>query len=270
MNKFTIKLFATLRERAHTAELTREFPDGTTVGEIWQRLDTEFPELGGHRDSVRFAVNQEYVEDDYQVRAPAMRSRSFRRSAAASTMPAYVGPITIGRDPIDVAALEKAVADPAAGAIVSFSGTTAAKTSDASRASPRVRSLRADGAVGNSQARRRSRPRWEITRIAIAHRIGVVEIGETSVAIAVSAPHRAEAFEACRFAIDRLKEIVPIWKKEHFEGGEVWIGCQTSHPPRWNKWILHTYFDRALRLSRRTLTYRPKCDDILSREVRAR
>jgi molybdopterin synthase catalytic subunit len=73
--------------------------------------------------------------------------------------------------------------------------------------------------------------RWKITRIAIAHRVGVVEIGETSVAIAVSAPHRAEAFEACRFAIDRLKEIVPIWKKEHFEGGEIWIGCQTSHPP---------------------------------------
>ncbi|MGA3229635.1 MAG: molybdenum cofactor biosynthesis protein MoaE, partial [Candidatus Binatus sp.] len=73
--------------------------------------------------------------------------------------------------------------------------------------------------------------RWKIVRIAIAHRIGVVEIGETSVAIAVSAAHRAEAFEACRFAIDRLKEIVPIWKKEHFEGGEIWIGCQTSHPP---------------------------------------
>ena len=73
--------------------------------------------------------------------------------------------------------------------------------------------------------------RWKIVRIAIAHRVGVVEIGETSVAIAVSAAHRGEAFEACRFAIDRLKEVVPIWKKEHFEGGEVWIGCQTSHPP---------------------------------------
>ena len=73
--------------------------------------------------------------------------------------------------------------------------------------------------------------RWQIVRIAISHRVGLVDIGETSVAIAVSAAHRAEAFEACRFAIDRLKEVVPIWKKEHFEGGEVWIGCQTSHPP---------------------------------------
>jgi molybdopterin synthase catalytic subunit len=73
--------------------------------------------------------------------------------------------------------------------------------------------------------------RWQIVRIAIRHRIGVVEIGQTSVAIAVAAAHRAEAFEACRFAIDRLKEVVPIWKKEYFEGGTVWIGCQTSHPP---------------------------------------
>jgi molybdopterin synthase catalytic subunit len=73
--------------------------------------------------------------------------------------------------------------------------------------------------------------RWKITRIAIAHRIGIVEIGEASVAIAVAAPHREEAFAACRFAIDRLKQIVPIWKKEYFAGGEVWVGCQTSHPP---------------------------------------
>jgi len=66
--------------------------------------------------------------------------------------------------------------------------------------------------------------RWEITRVAIVHRVGVVPIGESSVAIAVSAPHRGEAIAACHYAIDRLKEMVPIWKKEHFEGGEVWIG----------------------------------------------
>src|SRR5260370_7498922 len=73
--------------------------------------------------------------------------------------------------------------------------------------------------------------RWKIVRIAIQHRIGFVDIGDTSVAIAVSAAHRAEAFEACRFAIDRLKEIVPLWKKEYFEGGQVGIEFHTSHPP---------------------------------------
>ena len=71
-----------------------------------------------------------------------------------------------------------------------------------------------------------ARRRWPVTAIAIVHRIGVVPIGEASVVIAVSSAHRAAAFEACHFAIDRLKEVVPIWKKEHFQGGEVWIGSQ--------------------------------------------
>ena len=66
--------------------------------------------------------------------------------------------------------------------------------------------------------------------MGIVHRVGRLEIGEISVLIAVSSPHRAEAFEACRYAIDRLKEVVPIWKKELFEGGEVWIGTQSGQP----------------------------------------
>lgn len=69
--------------------------------------------------------------------------------------------------------------------------------------------------------------RWPVLGIAIQHRIGRLEIGEDAVVIAVSCPHRAEAFEACRYVIDRLKEVVPIWKKEHGEGGDVWIGGPT-------------------------------------------
>ncbi len=235
MNKFTIKLFATLRERAHAAELTREFPDGTTVADMWRQMVIEFPELGGHRDSVGFAVNQEYVEAGFKPRMgdeiAFIPPVSGGADSGGGDMPAYVGKITIGRNAIDVAALEREVADPAAGAIVSFTGTT--RRDNAGRVVIRLE-YEAYEPMALSEMRKlavEAGARWKITRIAIAHRVGVVEIGETSVAIAVSAPHRAEAFEACRFAIDRLKEIVPIWKKEHFEGGEVWIGCQTSHPP---------------------------------------
>jgi MoaE-MoaD fusion protein len=230
MNRFTIKLFATLRERAHTSELTREFPDGTTVAEIWKHLVTEFPALGGHRDSVGFAVNQEYVEGGARPRAGDEIAFIPPVSGGAG-VPAYVGKITIGRSPIDVAALEREVADPAAGAIVSFTGTT--RRDNAGRKVIRLE-YEAYEPMALAEMRKlaaEAGTRWKIVRIAIAHRVGVVEIGETSVAIAVSAAHRGEAFDACRFAIDRLKEIVPIWKKEHFEGGEVWIGCQTSHPP---------------------------------------
>jgi molybdopterin synthase catalytic subunit len=70
--------------------------------------------------------------------------------------------------------------------------------------------------------------RFGAAAVAIVHRVGVVEIGEASVAIAVSAAHRDAAFAGCRYAIDRLKEIVPIWKKEHYVGGEIWIGAQSG------------------------------------------
>ena len=229
MNRLTLKLFATLRERARVAELSREFPEGTTVGEIWQRLLGEFPGLGGHQDGVGFAVNHEYVKEDYRPRDHD--EVAFIPPVSGGAEAPWVGPITIGREPIDVAALERAVANPAAGAIVTFAGTTRADN-----AGRRVLRLEYEAyePMALSEMRKLAQTageRWKIVRIAIQHRIGLVEIGETSVAIAVAAAHRAEAFEACRFAIDRLKEIVPMWKKEYFDGGEMWVGCQTSHPP---------------------------------------
>jgi molybdopterin synthase catalytic subunit len=75
-----------------------------------------------------------------------------------------------------------------------------------------------------------SRERWPGVRLAIHHRIGRLEIGEASVAIAAASPHRADAFAACRYAIERIKQIVPIWKHEHFEGGDVWIEGATADP----------------------------------------
>jgi len=75
-----------------------------------------------------------------------------------------------------------------------------------------------------------AKKKWRIERMAIAHRIGPVQITEPSVIIAVSAAHRDDAFQACRFAIEEIKKTVPIWKKEMFEGGEVWIGTQTGQP----------------------------------------
>jgi molybdopterin synthase catalytic subunit len=234
MNRLTIKLFATLRERARAAELSREFPEGTTVGEIWNRLLAEFPALGGHHDGVAFAVNQEYVREDYrpgnddEVAFIPPVSGGVDPSASSET---WIGPVSIGREPIEVEALERAVADPAAGATVTFAGTT--RNGNAGRRVLHLEYEAYEPMALNEMRKlmREAGERFKIVRIAIQHRIGFVAIGETSVAIAVSAAHRAEAFEACRFAIDRLKEVVPVWKKEYFEGGEVWIGCQSSHPP---------------------------------------
>ena len=130
--------------------------------------------------------------------------------------------------PIDAAAVTAAVADSATGATVTFIGTT--RDHNDGR---RVTQLEYEAYPSMAIAEMRkigetAQQRWPIARIAIVHRIGVVPIGEASVVIAVSAGHRRAAFDACHFAIDRLKEVVPIWKKEHFEGGEIWIGSQTG------------------------------------------
>lgn len=232
MNSVTIRLFATLRERAGASELVREFPEGVTVGQVWETLKDEFPALRSHRDSVGFAVNQEYVAGDHTAHDGDEIAFIPPVSGGAGDAGApWVAAIRIVREPVDVAKLERSVGDPAAGAVCTFAGTT--RNENAGRNVIKLE-YEAYEAMALSEMRKLAEEagrRWQIVRIAITHRIGVVEIGETSVAIAVSAAHRTEAFEACRFAIDRLKEIVPIWKKEHFEGGEVWVGCQTSHPP---------------------------------------
>ena len=137
----------------------------------------------------------------------------------------------IVRRRIDLAALDRAVRDPKAGAVVTFTGTT--RKENAGRS---VRRLEYEALASMATKEMRglavvAKKKWPLRKVAMVHRIGVVPVGEASVAIAVSAGHRGEAFEACRWLIDRLKEIVPIWKKEHYRGGEIWIGAQQGGPP---------------------------------------
>jgi len=136
--------------------------------------------------------------------------------------------IEIVSEPIDVTRVCAAATDPAAGAIVTFVGTTRDHNEGRQvicleyEAYPEM-ALEQMQHIGDT-----IRERWQVARVAMVHRIGIVPIGEASVVIAISSAHRVAAFAACHFAIDRLKEVVPIWKKEHFEGGEVWIGSQTG------------------------------------------
>jgi len=139
--------------------------------------------------------------------------------------------IRLTRTPIAVDALLRAVRDPAAGGIVVFLGTTrnvnegrhVVRLEYEAFARMAVKEMRALAIA--------ARRRWALRRVALVHRTGVVPVGVASVGIAVSAAHRAEAFAACRWLIDRLKTIVPIWKREHFRGGRVWIGMQQGARP---------------------------------------
>src|SRR5438128_11526322 len=122
MNRLTLKFFATLRERARTTELRRDFPEGITVGEIWAGLGREIPALAAHRDRIAFAVNHEYVKDDY--RPHDNDEVAFIPPVSGGVDAPWMGSISIGADPIDVELLGLEVAHPGAGAVVTFAGTT--------------------------------------------------------------------------------------------------------------------------------------------------
>ena len=134
--------------------------------------------------------------------------------------------IRITREPLDgdaVRELEREVSHPGAGGIVTFQGVVR----DNARGK-RIRYLEYDAYAEMAEEQMRQiaaevERRWTTDRVAIVHRVGRLEIGECSVVIAVACPHRAEAFEACRYAIDTLKTTVPIWKKEVAEDGEEWV-----------------------------------------------
>jgi molybdopterin synthase catalytic subunit len=138
--------------------------------------------------------------------------------------------LAIQRNPLDLDRLAAAVADGADGAVVTFLGVV--RNHNAGR---RVRYLEYDAyeplalkVFGRIAAE--ARERWPGVRLALHHRVGRLEIGEASVAIAAAAAHRASAFAAARYAIERVKQVAPIWKHEFFEGGDVWIEGATADP----------------------------------------
>jgi len=136
--------------------------------------------------------------------------------------------IAIVKKKIHVEDIVQSVQIPEAGGIDIFIGTTRNHTNAKRVISLEYEAYEPMALKMMNEIAEEARSQWDIHRIAMVHRVGSVSIGEASVAIAVSASHRKEAFEACRFAIDRLKAVVPIWKKEFFEDGQVWVENEES------------------------------------------
>ena len=208
--RVTVKLFAGLRERAGTRERELELPAGARVADVWGPLG-----LGDQPPGLLYAVNKAYAE-------PA-------RPLAEGDEVALIPPVSGGAfrltdQPIDLGAVLADVADERAGAVATFLGTTRIRSRGRT-----VRLLEYEAYEGMAEQVMEEiaaglLARYDLCRVAMTHRVGPVGIGETSVAIAVSAPHRADALAACRDAIDTLKLEVPLWKKEVYEGGEEWVG----------------------------------------------
>lgn len=220
--RVTIRYFAVLRDAAGRSVEERVLPPGASVGDLLDRLGADYPVVARLRNYARVMVNQEYVPLDH----PLADGDEF---AIIPPVSGGAGPFRVVDGPIDLDAVTAAVADPAAGAIVTFQGTVRDNARGRQVLYLEYDAYPAAAEKMLAQIGDEIRERWGIDRVAITHRIGRVEVGEPSVAIAVAAPHRAEAFDACRYAIDRIKEIVPIWKKEVYQGGETWIGSEPAY-----------------------------------------
>ena len=208
--RVTVRLFAGLREHAGTARRDLDLGDGARVADVWRAL-----ELGDEPAGIAFAVNRAYVE----------RSQALAEGDEVALIPPVSGgAFRLTEDPIDLAAVVAEVEDDHAGAIATFVGTVRAQSRG--RQVVRLEYEAYEGMAENVMAdvAEQLNERYDLCAIAITHRVGVCEIGDASVVIAVSAPHRQDALAACKDAIDTLKETVPLWKKEFYEDGEEWVG----------------------------------------------
>jgi molybdopterin synthase catalytic subunit len=203
----TVRLFAGLRERAGW---TRRELEAATVADVWPALG-----LGDEPAGLLYAVNREYAERDRELRDG---------DEVALIPPVSGGAFRVTEEPLSLEAVASEVADERAGAVATFTGTVRRQSRgrEVERLEYEAYAEMAEEVMAKLAADLQSR--HELCAIAIHHRVGRLEIGEASVVIAVSAPHRQAALDACREAIDTLKETVPLWKKEVYEGGQEWIG----------------------------------------------
>jgi molybdopterin converting factor subunit 1 len=208
--KVAVKLFAALREQAGARERALELADGASVDDVWAALG-----LGEEPAGLVYAVNHSYVE----------RGTSLADGDEVALIPPVSGgAFTLSDAPLRIEQVAAEVASDEAGAIATFVGTTRARSRGRDVIRLEYEAYEGMAEVEMERIADGLRARHDVLDIAIHHRVGPVEIGETSVVIAVSAAHRAAAFDACREAIDTLKHTVPLWKKELYVGGEEWIG----------------------------------------------
>ena len=216
-----VQLFAGYRERIGRPEVVVDLPDGASVGLLAGEMVRLHPGLVGDSARLVVAVNEEYqdhlwtlYEGDEVALIPPV--------SGGSGPTTEEGMIEITNEPLDPDAITARVRADTNGAVVTFLGTTRSSTDDRKVLHLEYEAYEPMARKKLAEIADKMRERWEVD-VAIAHRLGRLEIGETSLVVAVASPHRSEAFAACQYSVDRIKQTVPIWKKEFFEGGEVWV-----------------------------------------------
>jgi molybdopterin synthase catalytic subunit len=247
--RIRVRLFALQREQLGRRELELDLPASASVGQAWERLVADHPVLAPATTSVRFARNGVYAEpadalregDEMAIIPPVAGGGASGGTTDDRATAAHQGRrhLALTGDPIDdsvLADLRRRVATPDDGAVVSFvgqtrrtPGTPAPGQEAAPSPSGEVLELEYEAFESMAlavlgQIADEIEERFDVSGLAIVHRTGTVPVGEPSVAICTAAPHRAAAFEGCRYAIEELKARAPIWKSERFADGAVWLG----------------------------------------------
>jgi len=215
--KVNILFFGPARELTGFEREQVEIAPGETVGELQARYESRFPRLRGMSGSLLAAVNQEVAE----------RSHVLQDGDEVAFLPPVSGGAEedfyrITREPISTQELADQLKAPEDGAIVIFEGIVRNHSRGRKTVYLEYEAYEPMAVRKLEEIGREAKEKFAIHHLGIIHRVGRLEIGETSVVIVVSAAHRSPAFAACHYALDRLKQIVPIWKKEYFEDGAVW------------------------------------------------
>lgn len=232
-NQWTIRLFAGLAERlGSTVQLSAD-AEHMTAGRLKALLAAEYP---AHAELIQLsfaARNEQYASDSEPLQPgdeiallPPVSGGEFNPREDAAESPAHDGRYVLTAEPLNTERVLAHAIVPEHGATLVFVGTTREWTNGKRTVKLEYEAYPPMAVKTMKQIGEELDAKWPGTRCAIAHRIGTVDIAEASVVIAVSAPHRDVCYEASRYAIERLKQIVPIWKKEIWEDGSEWKGHQ--------------------------------------------
>jgi MoaE-MoaD fusion protein len=228
-----VLFFGAAREIAGHDEISLTLDAPASARTAFEEILSSYPELRRFGRSLLFAVNQEYARDDREVRSgdelaifpPVSGGAETERATAEEAARDF---FELTTEPIDVGAVARRIVPPECGATVTLDGYVREWTRERRTLYLVYEAYQPMALSEMRRLGREAHAAFEIAHIGIVHRTGRLEIGETSVVIAVSAPHRRAAFEACEWAIRELKRTVPIWKKEFYEDGEVWVEGEGS------------------------------------------
>ena len=222
--------FASLKDIVGSRQLDLDVPSGATVNDLLERLESRYPGLRRYRSIVLTSLNEEYVDrhavvsdgDEVALFPPVSGGSS--SGPILSERPREIYRLT--REAIDAHEIAELILRPEDGALCVFEGVVRNNSKGKATRYLEYEAYETMALKTMEEIGEFVRNAWDIGCVAIIHRLGHMDIGETSVAIIITSPHRKASFDACEYAIDRLKKIVPIWKKEFFEDGEVWVEGQ--------------------------------------------